>query len=294
MNRLSFLLALVIALLASCTKYELEQQDLTGTARLTVAVVHEEETLTGIFPIQVVVRTTDATTSKGQATITESGQTATFDLPVWMCYQIVVQAANRAFASTECALMDAPRTIVLKLSGSGHGSTEDTISISLDSTTTMLPIERPEPLTYYEGHIIVFSDSITPTETDLTLISRMEWEAIPSANNTENPNRATNEALQYDEMGLTGWHIPTIEEAKRLKNIYGSDKETHAALKKMMYSDILSFEAIADISIEKDRFLCDEGHKSFAFAPSTTIATAGSKANYHMRLLRTIRISTKR
>ena len=42
------------------------------------------------------------------------------------------------------------------------------------------------------------------------------------------------------------------------------------------------------------RYLCEDGTKSFSFAPGTTIATAGTKATtYRLRLVRTLHLKQK-
>ncbi len=133
-----------------------------------------------------------------------------------------------------------------------------------------------------EGTQEINCDHLVVTEN--LYLSLMEWTDIVSANNEGNPRQAKEIAAEYNEGGMTGWRMPTAEEAKELKNLYGGSNlaslnESLQALGGTPLSDI-------DEKGEKVRYLCDDGLKTFSFADNTTVSNAGAKSTYRLRLVR--------
>ena len=86
-------------------------------------------------------------------------------------------------------------------------------------------------------------------------------------------------------MAQLKWHIPSVEEAKRLRALYPGDSESFAILCSLLEAASLQPLLLYQGS-ENARYLCDEGRKTFSFVPSSTIAKAGTKAaTYRLRLL---------
>ena len=63
------------------------------------------------------------------------------------------------------------------------------------------------------GHLAITED---------LYLSLMEWTDVVSAANEGNPKQAVEIAAEYTEGGLTGWRIPTAEEAKEFDEISGT------------------------------------------------------------------------
>lgn len=203
-----------------------------------------------------------------------------------MQYQLILQSAKGAFASVECILRDQPKTVCLFLSGSGVGETEenDTIFINFDDLPPVDSAEVPTSLpAFVDGHLVVFADTLADS-LRLTYLSLVEWEGLPSANHVSDSLQARDIADAYQEMALLKWHIPSVEEAKRLRALYPGDSESFAMLCSLLESASLPPIALTEGS-ENARYLCDEGRKTFSFVPSSTIAKAGTKAaTYRLRL----------
>jgi len=124
------------------------------------------------------------------------------------------------------------------------------------------------------GHLLV---------TENLYISLIEWTDLVSAKNEENPTQATTIASEYTEGELTDWRMPTADEAKELKSLYGGSNL--AALNQDLQS--LGGTPLGDVDEkgESVRYLCDDGMKTFSFANGTTVSGAGAKATYRMRLV---------
>ena len=125
------------------------------------------------------------------------------------------------------------------------------------------------------GHLAITED---------LYLSLMEWTDVVSAANEGNPKQAVEIAAEYTEGGLTGWRIPTAEEAKELKNLYGGTKLT--SLNEALQT--LGGTPLSEVDEKNNtvRYLCEDGLKSFSFANNTTVSNAGAKASYHLRLVR--------
>jgi len=177
----------------------------------------------------------------------------------------------------------------------------------------------PQPCTLYNNtHVIVFSDPLSCDSVALTLISLQEWADLPSANHTDSPNEALLLSESYEEEELDGWHIPTTEEAKRLRSTYSSntqifntDVETVTiagfTITTTSYppttgltalNAILSSQGAETITLTQGsnnaRYLCDGGQKSFSFVSGTSISAAGTKVqHYRLRLVKTIKMQVR-
>lgn len=152
--------------------------------------------------------------------------------------------------------------------------------------TPEMPFVDRWPLQYecYDGHFVMFVDSLSENVAELTLLSLTDWNKIMSAN-SDRPNEALDTATRYDEFGLDGWVIPSDSLARRMK----SDLDIEAVNGKLglMYGD--------DIQVTEGpsnaRYLCNEATKSFSFAENTKISNAGAKTKYHLRLIHLQRVA---
>lgn len=169
----------------------------------------------------------------------------------------------------------------------------DTISIELDDTvpvdsliTPGMPLVNRWPMQYecFDGHFVIFTDSLSPKVAELTLMSLTDWAKIMSSY-SETPEAASDTAAHYVEFGLAGWTIPTETMARRMKDELTSD-EMNVELAAMYGDEIRVTEGSSNA-----RYLCEKAEKTFSFAENTKITKAGAKTKYRLRLVQTIRVA---
>lgn len=295
------LLLLLGLLFASCQSRVGEP-----TTSLTIHICEEATISESVYPLQLTVSTETGVTRHDER-ITSPGATAYMNLPSWARYHIVVRSAAGYSAFCEYLLRDQPATLVLMLSADPAPSQGDTIHINLDDPNTpptssedslltpdVIRIDAlPSACSLWRDHLVAFIDSLSPNVTELTLLSLYDWGNLPSANHTTRPDEALQLTVNYTELDLSDWYIPTTAQAKRLRDTYGSNLPAHDSLNALLRS-IEASEIQLQTGNDNARYLCDDGLKSFSFVSSTTISSAGTKAtNYRLRLLRTIRVTTK-
>lgn len=295
------LLLLAPLLLLSCKTRT--GSDLIGTTSLTIRICEEASIQESVYPLQLTVSTETGVTRHDER-ITSPEATAFMQLPAWARYHIVVRSAAGYSAFCEYVLRDQPATLVLMLSADSAPSTGDTIYIDLDDPTNppitsedslltpdVIRIDAiPTACSLWRNHIVAFVDSLSPNVAELTLLSLCDWGNLPSANHTDRSEEVAIMAQGYQEMEFSGWSIPTSDQAKRLRDTYGSNQPAFDSLNALLRSTEAP-EIHLQTGNDNARYLCDEGHKTFSFVSGTTTAKAGSKAtNYRLRLVRTIRI----
>lgn len=285
------IILLLAGLLTAC--HRAADSALPATAMLTVRVCESSDIRPDAYPLRIFARS-DRGTTLDEQTISHHGASAAFSLPSFMRYQILVRDSHRHFASVFFSLGDQPATLLLSL------SERDTTTISGDTTHISFddPIGidstliNPMPGTRYGPHVIAFVDYFAADSALLTLLSLAEWSDLTSADHTDHPFDPTL-VSGYCENDLMDWHIPTADQAKRLRTVYGSDTQSYTLLQHLLDSvgaDPLTLRLGSDNA----RYLCDEGHKTFSFVSGTTTAKAGTKAsNYRLRLVRTLRVSAQ-
>lgn len=129
----------------------------------------------------------------------------------------------------------------------------------------------------WNGHVVAYvaDDGLS------LLLSRAEWQDVPSALNIDNPNAAIKIARQYNEGGIDRWTIPTREEARLLRAMW---------MPPML--DVIN-GALTQIGsnalVTTDRYLCESGSYTFSFADNTSVSKAGTKKGYRLRLVKPVR-----
>ncbi len=154
------------------------------------------------------------------------------------------------------------------------------------------------PPCLWEGHVLAHFTRTDADEGDFLLLSLNEWTEVPSANNAAYPTEAQHIASQYSEGDdlsnlLSGWTIPTKEEAQQLRSLYAG----HATYALNELFDQLDLPGVATTTAKGAaiRYLCDDGEHTFSFAPeASTISKAGTKATYHLRLVKHLHVKRKR
>lgn len=145
-----------------------------------------------------------------------------------------------------------------------------------------------------EGHTIAMSED-TGDGKRVLYVSLLEWNDVPSARcSGDDGTKAKSLAENYIEGNLTGWRIPTKEEARLLKTIYGCDFSTESyspALTELNTRITESGGVDIDawgVNGDPFRYLCDDGYYSFSLKNGSTIAQSAStlKTKYNLRLVK--------
>lgn len=167
---------------------------------------------------------------------------------------------------------------------SGTWSTPVDISFSFGEGATDTPVINPDDTaTDLAGHVVAFADT-TDTEITYMLISLADYTKVHSV--TGDATEAVLLARAYAEGGLTGWRIPTDEEAKRLKAKYTGSvlAELNEQITAAGGSEILVYDAKGD----NYRYLCADAAKTFQFKAGSSVTNAGATVTYGLRLVRTV------
>lgn len=135
----------------------------------------------------------------------------------------------------------------------------------------------PEVGSIWNGAVVADIGESDEGGVDLLLMSLEEWNKTAS--------QAPSVMAEYVVNGMSGWRLPTHDEAKVLRSNFNGDKR--AALNERIadYEDgLLGVDG-------EERYLCDKSgvYYSFKFAEKTTISKAGEKRSYYIRLVKTYR-----
>lgn len=160
-----------------------------------------------------------------------------------------------------------------------------------------IPNAAEDTIVETKQHVIIIEK-----EHSVVYISLKEWHDIPSANSPENGTTAHNIEKSYREGDITGWHIPTREEAKMLKSIYSCNASDAAypsslnAINEQLSSlggdEIHAWEAKSNFPAH--RYLCEDATFSFSIKAGSNITAGATTLNtkYHLRLLKDSVISS--
>lgn len=172
--------------------------------------------------------------------------------------------------------------------GGSSGNDDDSESYSVTSV--------PEPLSMWNGHLVMarldaYGQPADAASTQsLLLLSLTDWSDLTSALNSEQPTEAFTLANSYSEYDISaGWRIPTEDEGRMLSALYRDNADDF---------DALLAEADADpvtlmVKESAARYLCENAERTYSFK-NATISNAGATVKvYHLRLVRTVRISQK-
>lgn len=162
--------------------------------------------------------------------------------------------------------------------GPGTSNSED----DTDVTVT----EFPQDGEIWNGHVVALADMIDDNTCNVMLISLDEWTNVYSANSAENYSDAETLANEYSEKGLSGWKIPSKDEAKRLKDVYGIESNFTFLNKQLEACDGIPL-SLTDGS-SNARYLCEDATYAFGFKSSSNILTAGATVKYHLRFIKNI------
>lgn len=158
--------------------------------------------------------------------------------------------------------------------GGGQGVTIPTVRVDA------LPAQGQA----WNGHIVALVENATDTEADLLLWSLAEYNNVyaPIAEGHENDMQALVNA--YEENGLQGWSVPSAEQAKALRKEYGGKFDDLNVVIETLGGNLITVSTASNNA----RYLCEEGTKTFNFAESGSITSAGKSVKYRLRLLKVI------
>lgn len=152
--------------------------------------------------------------------------------------------------------------------------------------------EVASPGTFWNGFFVCAVDNVTESGADLLLLSRDEWHNVPSANNLEQPELAQTLVEGYEEEGLTGWSIPTIDEAKAIRTAIGNTalETTNSTLESNGFVPLS--DNVEDENGNNVRYLCDAGVRALAWNENTSksVSKAGTKRTYYLRAVKRVTV----
>lgn len=176
--------------------------------------------------------------------------------------------------------------------GNSGGSSGETPDPGNNDTYPVTAI--PETCTLWNGHAVVAVQNTTATTADLLLLSLKEWKDVASAKSDEKPTQATTLAAAYNEGGISGWRIPTKDEADLIKAYCGGITLINE------FNDLLA-EAGGDALTgngndshgESVRYLCDTAAYSYDLkSTSNANREAGGTRTYYLRTVKTVHVTT--
>lgn len=174
--------------------------------------------------------------------------------------------------------------------GEGENTSDETPDPGYNDTYPVTAI--PAPGTLWNGHAVVAVQNATAAAADLLLLSLKEWKDVASAKSDENPTQATTLAAAYNEGGISGWRIPTKDEADLIKTRCGGIALMNA------FNNLLT-EAGGDALTgngndshgESVRYLCDDAVYTYDLKTTAGSNTqAGGTRLYYLRTVRTVHV----
>lgn len=136
----------------------------------------------------------------------------------------------------------------------------------------------PEVGSFWKAGLVIEVGEPDETGVDVLLMSLDEWYALTS--------HIEDLLAEYSVNGVSGWRLPTYDEAKRLKSAYSEEDLD------ILNGYIKAYDnRLLGLDIE-ERYLCmkDAAFNSFSFKDGTVISKAGVKTTYSVRLVKSYRI----
>ena len=142
-------------------------------------------------------------------------------------------------------------------------------------------LSLPEVGTIWNGAIVASIGESDETGVDLLLMSLDEWDVDVS--------QVADLEAGYSVNGISGWRLPTSEEAQLLRSTFNGDSRIELNEKITDYDSSL-------VGVDgEERYLCTKSgtYYSYVFTAGTTITKAGTKRSYYARLVKTFRMLMK-
>lgn len=155
--------------------------------------------------------------------------------------------------------------------------------VSEDVTVSSMPAQG----SVWNGHVVAYVDG-----SNALLLSKEEWTSLTSALYEADPDVAKNLAYAYKESELSGWAIPTSDEARLLKAAWTTDNFDDL---NSLFSTV-NGKKVSMYEEEKGnaRYLCQSARSTFSFAPKSSITAAGATVKtYRLRLVKSVHFIIK-
>lgn len=207
-------------------------------------------------------------------------------------------------AMTSCEKIDADdlNTSGNKNTVSDSKDTSDNTSDNTDSNDGSIPAiplqELPDGTLLFpsDAHATAITTATDDGNKNVLLISLHEWNGIILSDGASSGAKVVQMATKYREGNLTGWRIPTKDEAKQLREtLYGYKEGSANYLSKELETlneQITSFggKPLRAWQIKTSspayRYLCNNAEHSFSLLKSTNITVIGTKTEYNLRLVK--------
>ena len=136
------------------------------------------------------------------------------------------------------------------------------------------------------SHVILLADTVSKEKVDVMYISLYEWSDIASSFSLDNGADAGVIASEYVEGDLTGWHIPSLDEVRRIKAYYDGMTTRMSDLNHRLEACNAKPVCLADASGKTYRYLCSDGDSTFSFRKGYYTLKAGATVKYNLRLVK--------
>ncbi len=147
-----------------------------------------------------------------------------------------------------------------------------------------------------DNHVVALSARNDDGDSVVLYVSLYEWNDVPSSLSSTNAELARQTAAMYREGNISGWRIPTKEEAQALRRQYNRNSSLPGAEVvdnlKSLNDDISKAGGIPLTALLKNdgqtayRYLCDDGMSTFSLKTGSKTTTAGAKTKYNLRLVK--------
>ncbi len=135
-------------------------------------------------------------------------------------------------------------------------------------------------------HVIALSETIATDKVSVIYISLKEWDNMTSTYSPNTAQDALAAATSYSEGSVSGWRIPSRDEARRINSLYGSDNELLDILNEKLMNIGASPLCTTDSKGNTYRYLCANGDSTFSIRQGSSTLKAGATVKYHLRLVK--------
>ena len=136
------------------------------------------------------------------------------------------------------------------------------------------------------AHVAILVEQSADGTADTMYVSLREWDGVPSSASAS-PTAARQIADSYSEGTLSGWHIPTLSEAVRIKSVYPA----HSLDTLYRLNARIAAAGGDTVAVTKSdgataaRYLCARGDSTFSFLNGSYLPS-GKTVKYRLLLVR--------
>lgn len=157
------------------------------------------------------------------------------------------------------------------------------------SIPTVSVTSLPSPCSVWEGHLVALVENASATEADLLLLSLADYDGVYAPGAAGHATEMADVANAYAEDALTSWSVPTEEQVRTLRTAYAGAFD---ALNDQI-TRLGGFPIEVYSTSQNARYLCAEGTKTYNWAKSGSVTTAGTSVKYRLRLVKVVHARVK-